>query len=213
MGLMDDIEAAENARARGEPEGGRIRRRIGTIVAALGILLALLGSYASSWHVYDVDVVGYGRARVQVGLWDIEVCEEKADCEVMPRAQFETQLGQLSRSSDAAMASWLDARWQVGIGVFLSSAAAAVLLFMMATGQSFRAVRLMSVGTFLVSATSFLLAIRSSFADPIDFMSFGLATYLALFGLFDLVLAAILVGISRIGPTGPLPAASVVKRA
>ena len=210
MGLMDEIEAAESARARGEPVGGRTRRRIGVVVSILGIFLVLLASWATSWHVMDFDVIGYDRAQVKVGLWDVEVCPPRGDCDPMPRSEFERSVGQLSRSSDAAMDDWLDARWQVGLGLFLSAAAAAVLLFFIVSKQSFRATRMVAAGTFVVALVTLLLTWRSAFAAPIEFMGHGAAMYLAFAGLFDLLLGAVLIGITRV--EAGLARAVVVKR-
>jgi hypothetical protein len=193
MGVLDEIEAVERARARGEPMGGRLRRRVAIALLPLGIGLALLASWASAWHVYDFDVVGIGRAQVRVGLWDIEACPERGDCEPMPRAYFVDKLGVLGRTSDAALADWLDARWQVGIGLFLSAAAAAVLVFCIAATQPFKLIRRLAIGAFAVGAVTLLLTLRSVLAEAVDFLGFGIAVYLAFAALLFLLAGSALI--------------------
>lgn len=213
MGLIDDIEAAEQARARGEPQGGRTRRRIGIVVLALGAALVLVASYASSWHVMDFDVVGWEgttAAKVQIGLWDTETCPARGDCEEMPRARVEKFLNELTTSKDAEVAAWLDARWQVGIALFFAAAAAAVLLGSVLSGQRFKVSRMIAAGAFVVGTVALLLVIRSAWAEPVAFMSHGTATYVALAGTFDVMLGALLIGIAR--DDGPIPTAVVVRK-
>jgi hypothetical protein len=181
-------------------------------VAAIGVALTLLASYLSSWHVYDFDVVGYGRAQVKVGMWDIEACPERGDCEEMSRVSFERSLGQLSRASDADMSDWIESRWQVGVGLIVAASAAALLLGIIIAGQRYKVVRLAAAATFVVALAVMLLALRSMRAEAVDFMGYGMAAYLALFGLFDILLGAVLIGISRVGTDGPLPPAVLVRR-
>lgn len=207
MGVLDEVEAVERARARGEPMGGRLCRRVAIALLPLGIGLALLASWASSWHVYDFDVVGYGRAQVKVGLWDIEVCPERGEgeCEPMSRASFEDKLGVLGRDSDAAMSDWLDARWQVGVGLFLSAAAAAVLLFCIAATQPFKLIRRLAIGAFAVGLVTLVLTLRSVLAKAVDFLGFGIAVYLAFAALLFLLTGAALLAFG--GGARPVTAA------
>lgn len=213
MGLMDDIEAAEQARVRGEPQGGRTRRRIGVVMLALGAALVLIASYASSWHVMDFDVIsweGANAAKVQIGLWDTETCPERGDCEAIPRKEVEKFVNELTTSKDAEVTAWLDSRWQVGIALFLAAAAAAVLLGSVLSGQRFKVSRLIAAGAFVVGTVALLLVIRMGWAEPVAFMQHGTATYLALAGTFDVMLGALLIGIGR--DDGPIPTAVVVRK-
>lgn len=209
VGMIEELEAAERARARGESVGGGRRRRIGVALMAVGMAMALLASWSSSWHVMYYDVVGVGRAQLKVGLWDIEVCPVRGECEQMARLEFEHKVGPLSRASDADMRGWLEARWQVAMAMFVAAAAAAAVVFCMFAGQPLKVVRLAAIGTFALALVAFALTVRSAFAEPVDFLHLGIAAYVAISGLFAAVVGAGLIGLVKVA--GPLPRAIIVR--
>jgi hypothetical protein len=212
MGMIEDIEAAERARARGEPEGGQSRRRLGVLVLIIGVVLTLAGTYLTSWQVIDFHVGGSSTVRLRIGLWSSEMCPDRGECEPLEQRRARYFVNEGTRSADATVDAWFDSRWQAGFALAFAATAAAVLIGSLWSQQAYRRSRGIAIALFIIAGTALLIAARSAFAEPLEFMSLGLGAYLAMLGVVDLMLGAIMIGIAKTGPGGPIPPAQVVVR-
>ena len=207
MGLLDDIEAAE--RTEREPMKARLLRRIGGGLAAAGVLMCLLGMFGGRWWVLEFD-----HGPISVGLSEIQYCNNSGDeCEELPDSEFASYAASRSggeKEDRERIRDWLGTRKlaQVGLGAAML---ASIVLAVFALGPRRRDnTRAVAAACAVVGVGVFLLVWRFAGTTPFDLLARSLHMYVAIAGLVDLVIGAVLVGVPS--PHVAIPTAKVVAR-
>jgi hypothetical protein len=203
MGLLDDIVAAE--RTEREPVRTRSLRRVGGVLAIGGVVMCLIGLFGGRWWQLEFDT-----GPISVGLGDIRHCDGRGEhCYAISDNAFVSYA--LARSDDEpAIRNWLHRRTYARAGVVAGLVASAILAVIAMRARRHDATRMIAAMAGVVGVIAFGLAWSFATTTPFDLLTRGAHTYVAIFGLIDLLVGAALAGIPS--PRVALPKAQVVRR-
>jgi hypothetical protein len=203
MGLLDDIDAAE--RTEREPVRSRFLRRIGGAIAIGGVVMCLIGLLGGRWWQLEFDT-----GPISIGLDDIRYCDTSGEhCDGLPEHEF-IGYARTRYDDEPAIRNWLFMRKYARYGLIAGIVASAVLAAIAVRPRRHDATRLVAAMAGVVAVVGFVLVWAFATRTPFDLLTRGLHSYVAIFGLIDLLVGAALAGIPS--PHVAIPTAKVVQR-